>query len=383
MAYCALIPLENVLVASFGGSINKYIGLLIVGCIVIWMFGSRRPKLFIGGYKYVLAFAGLAFASYLWTIGDPGNSYYSILFNITIFTLIFIQYPLYLSEKRMIYFGMIIVGLVLAMIMLGGGQSVNVNDISGGRVTLVFGGFVIDNNNLAVALSIPLMCSVGFIAENKKIIIRLFYVFSGVVMLIAILITGSRGGLLALIAGMTIYIIKKNNGLKIRTIVIGVVLVGVFLFVMQFFLSDGIASRFTLTSIIQSGGTGRTIIWMRLLDVFVNSNFLRQLFGYGYGMEARVLQNTWGHFTAAHNDFIQVLIDLGVVGLITYVVFWVKSIHFAKNNDRAIELGLLFIMFVSSMSMEIIVKKMLWLVLYFVFVPIIDKTNSLSINDDY
>ena len=370
MVYCALIPLENVLVASIGGSINKYIGLLIAGFISLWIICKRDGiKIHIGEFKCVLAFAGLALISFFWTLGDTGNSYHSMLFNITIFTFIFIQYPLYEKERKMIYFGMIIVGVILAVIMFSGGQTVNVNDISGGRVTLVFGGLQIDNNNLAVALSIPLIASFGLITGNIKKAVRLLCVGAAIVILLAILLTGSRGGLLALIVGLTACVIKVNNGIKVRTIIVSAVLVLTLLIVMQYFLSEGIASRFTLNSVISSGGTGRFLIWEHIIDAFKDSNIFRELFGYGYSMQARVLQNTWGFYTAAHNDFLQVLLDLGVVGLIVYIRFWVKSISYAIRVNRYIELGLLFTLLFSSMSMEILVKKMLWLVIYLVFVP--------------
>lgn len=55
MMYSALIPLENVLAASFGGSINKYIGLLIMGLICMWCIKNRNTRIYIP--KQMFAFS--------------------------------------------------------------------------------------------------------------------------------------------------------------------------------------------------------------------------------------------------------------------------------------------------------------------------------------
>lgn len=369
--YCALIPLENVLAASLGGSVNKYIGIAIIISILIWKsYSSSRLNFSIRGLLPILSFAFFALLSVAWTTGETGNSYYNIMLNMTVFTIVFVQYPIREDELVYTYVLMVIVGIVLSLLLITGSQFASINNISGGRMTLTFGGLQIDNNNLAVSLFIPIVCSVNFIINSNRLIVKLINSASLILMMYAVLVTGSRGGLLAGVVGLTVYAIKNSNTVRVRTIILWAALGGILLILIQYFLSEGLSGRFSIADVIQSGGTGRTIIWSHCLDAYKNSNPFRQLFGYGYSMEAQILHQTWGPYTSAHNDFLQVLLDLGLIGEFLYVSFWINSIKQALKTERYVVLALVIVMLVSSLSMEVLVKKMFWLVVYLNIVPI-------------
>jgi O-antigen ligase len=367
--YFALIPLENVLTASIGGSVNRYIGIVIIAIIVIkYTLPSRM--LSVRGFKSILLFFGYAMLSLIWTIGS-GNSYPSILINMVICTLAFIQAPLNRRELQLIHLAIVFAGVILSLIMMSGGSSTVVNNISGGRMTLVIGGLEIDNNNLAVSLSICALIAFSLFYENEFNFhaIKIIGLICFIIITIAVFYTGSRGGLLAEIGGLVIYLWKAGHGMNLRTLLIGALAIIVFTFIVQNLLSGGLAERFTLESVISSGGTGRTTIWAHALTTFSKSSIGREFFGYGFGAFGHMQQINWGYYVASHNDFIGVLLELGFVGEIFYIGVWVSLIKHALQHRNWVGLALLVVVMIGSLSLEMLVKKMLWMAWYLVLVP--------------
>lgn len=363
--YFALIPLENVLAASIGGSVNKYLGILAMGIIIFKHL--RNGKISIRNYIPIICFFAFALMSFLWSIGAD-NSYLSILINMTFCTLVFIQVPLRKSEENLIFYSIVIAGVVLALMMLTGSRATAINTMSGGRMTLVFGGLMIDNNNLAVSISICAMVAFYLFYKSSIPFMKAVWIISFFLITIAIFYTGSRGGLLAEIVGLALYIWKAGDGVKFRTIFLGALAIILFGIIMQYFLAGGLASRFSIADVIASGGTGRTRIWGDALRSYWNDSIFRQLFGYGFGTFGKTQGMFWGHYTASHNDFVGILIELGVVGGILFILIWINLFKLCITEKNWIALSLLAVVFAGSLSIEMLIKKMLWLVWYFALV---------------
>lgn len=375
--YFALIPIENVFVANIGGSVNRYIGIVI--SIIIILKYLMSGKIYIGNYKAVFAFFGYALISGIWSIGAD-NSYITILINMVVCTLIFIQVPLHKREANFINFCIVLSGIILSLILISGGSATEINTISSGRMTLVLGGLVIDNNNLAVSLSICALVAFSFFYEEMPKLYRILGLVCFLTITVAIFLTGSRGGLLAEIGGLIFYLLKSGKGVRIRTIIIGIVLFFTFTYILQNILSSSLTQRFTLEAVINSGGTGRTTIWKNAIYTYNHSGLFRQIFGYGYGTFGKVQQLHWGRLVASHNDFIGTLIELGIIGEMLFITVWIMLIHKSVKDRNWLALSLLVVTLIGSLSLEMVVKKMLWMTWYFVLVPQIEKKNII---DDY
>lgn len=119
--------------------------------------------------------------------------------------------------------------------------------------------------------------------------------------------------------------IKKKFFKNILVISVGILIVWSFIYIGNSYVGGRLLMRFN--EIDESGGAGRLEIWTYVLSYFQNSSFIEQLFGHGH----RAVNNI-GWASAAHNDFIEVLFDYGIVGLIVYLL-----IHFVLIN-RAFQL---------------------------------------------
>ena len=92
---------------------------------------------------------------------------------------------------------------------------------------------------------------------------------------------------------------------------------------------------------IEGKTSGRDYIIMKLWSFYTNTSILQQIFGAGFARTLSIAGNY------AHNDWIEMLIDCGFVGLLLYGLFYValiRRIIFSIDKVKRL-LSLLFIAF--------------------------------------
>ncbi len=129
-----------------------------------------------------------------------------------------------------------------------------------------------------------------------------------------------RGGIAAMGLGLVVYgltYLFSARQLK-RSTIIGsvlllVVLVGVFIVVAT---SDeaNLVERFA--NMETDEGSGRSAVWYTAVQLIENSDFIPLLFGHGYDQVA--MNSFYG--LSAHNDFLEVTYDYGLIGVILYLM---------------------------------------------------------------
>lgn len=363
MFYSALIPLENVLATSIGGSINKYVGLLIIGLIIVWYIKNDKQRVQIP--KWMFLFSVFAFCTMFWSI-NKNYQILSVMINVVFFTLIAIQYPLTKNEKKNIIYAIFIGGVIVSAMMLSGGSFTSINSIDRDRMTITIGGLIVDNNNLAVSLGMCFISGFSLMFKKKINLLKRITIIIGLVLIIVgILRTGSRGGLLALVAGGILFLFLSDSGLRLRTIIIGAACIFFCMYYIQNYMSASLASRFSISEVVASGGTGRMDIWIHALRYYLDSSIPRIFFGYGFGSFTVLMEDAIGIAKAAHNDIIQLLLEMGLVGVILYFKMWIEMGQYAWKNKNSTVVSLLVVVLVGSLSMEMLIKKMLWLA-YFI-----------------
>lgn len=190
---------------------------------------------------------------------------------------------------------------------------------------LPFGSFVSRNNFagwMEMAIAVPLgMIFTGSVSQDK----RLIYITAAVLMGVSIVLSGSRGGLIALVLQLGFLVLvtymsrdRSSTGLRLvfgisvfAAIIAGTVFVG---------------GENTLTRIsdqgVAEGVVTRPQIWTTTLKMIRDS----QPFGVGlgaFGVAYTKYDNASGfeRVEQAHNDYLQVVSDAGVVGAVIGLVF--------------------------------------------------------------
>ncbi|MBP6002989.1 MAG: O-antigen ligase family protein [Pyrinomonadaceae bacterium] len=220
-----------------------------------------------------------------------------------------------------------------------------------------FGSFVNRHNFAAyieMAVSIPMgMLFVGAVSRDKK----LLYITGITVMCVALLLSGSRGGLVALLAqiSLLIFLTTRAHGAKkvalrvaLSVVLIGAVIVGAF-----FVGGETSLSRFAETAVSKDITTNRTHIWSITINAIKNN----LPFGAGLGAFAQAYTpyddfNGLERVEQAHNDYLQVLADAGLIGaliggFLLFLIFRVgrQGISVENTFRRGVAVGALSGMF--------------------------------------
>lgn len=189
-----------------------------------------------------------------------------------------------------------------------------------------FGSFVNRHNFAAfmeMTIALPLgLVFVGAVSKDK----RLLYFTAIGLMGIALLLSGSRGGLVAFLAQIFFLAILTTNtksyGQIALKIGLAVLLVGVIIGGSVFIGGESSLTRFADTAISKDITTNRTHIWSVTWEAIKEN----PVFGAGLGAfnAAYAKHDTFNgmeRVEQAHNDYLQVLADAGIVGLIIGLFF--------------------------------------------------------------
>jgi O-antigen ligase len=102
-----------------------------------------------------------------------------------------------------------------------------------------------------------------------------------------------------------------------------------------------------------SGTSGRDVIW-EIYEAAIEKN---PWFGRGIGSGTLLLPNTEGYnkaISAAHNEYLRMTMDAGVVGLVVYIaalILWMRSeLRFMRRNEAVVFVGFMVAFAVYSLT---------------------------------
>ena len=185
-----------------------------------------------------------------------------------------------------------------------------------------FGSFVNRHNYAAymeMAMAVPLgLIFTGAITKDK----RLLYITAIALMGVSLLLSGSRGGLIAFIAEI-IFLVLLTTGTKNRSNLALKFALAVLLFVAVIGGAIFVGGDTSLTRVAETAAssdltTGRSNIWKVTVEV-IKANLP---FGAGFGAFGVAytphdnMSGGLGRVEQAHNDYLQVLADAGLIGLL-------------------------------------------------------------------
>jgi len=172
-------------------------------------------------------------------------------------------------------------------------------------------GIFADPNDLAIALVIVLPWMFLKLFESPSALERVFSALVMAVLVYALYLTASRGGLLAFAVLMMILLMRRF-GRGLGLVAGGLVLMAVFV----------LGPRMSSISTGEASAYGRVQAWGIGLDLFES----HPLFGVG----ARSF--TQYHFRTAHNSYVLCAAELGIFGLYP----WVLAIYLSIKNNQYI-----------------------------------------------
>ena len=184
-------------------------------------------------------------------------------------------------------------------------------------------------NPFGTYLVMLFLFSLGFYLKNEK---RKF-AFSSVVFFIALLLSGSRGALIALVVSLPFIFLDSKGSAKrdiLRTLFIviaGFILTRGLVYITPIVQNnlniniDFLSNLIRKDSLTGTSFTGRIEFWKAGLRAFIEKP--RTGFGLGTFFSAYFLgygKNQW-YSRFAHNHYIQTLTELGIIGFILFLIF--------------------------------------------------------------
>ena len=190
-----------------------------------------------------------------------------------------------------------------------------------------------------------ILCFLPFVLCVKKNSIKMIFLL---MISFSLLISMKRTAFLAFVIALFVsYIIDRHimgKGRKrklINTLVIFLTIItGIFMYnyIVDVFNLD-IILRLQQLSTDGWSGSGRDIIYRSVWHYQLNSTVGEWLIGRGYNgvsnTSAAGLGNLFYSSSAAHNDFLEILYDYGIIGLSIYLLFFIKLI---KHSIKLIKL---------------------------------------------
>ena len=218
-------------------------------------------------------------------------------------------------EKELIETAWIAVGLVCIYVCVTSTEVVS--EVENRAVVRVFG-FEEDQNQFCAYLIMPVLISIKRIFERRK-----FYPVYIIILLLsfyAVLKTGSRGGLIGVFAGAAIYISIGMKSMRARLgVILAAIAVGlIFVSVVMPMLPEDVRARYTIEAVQSDGGSGRFEIWQFLLNYTVQRPE-RLIRGSGVFSTYSIMRSGGLKNGVAHNAYIQILNDEGMIGLLLFV----------------------------------------------------------------
>ena len=182
---------------------------------------------------------------------------------------------------------------------------------SSGRGTIGTGAVAADPNYLAASFLLPLAVSIHGFLTARGLARKLAWLAVDAVLVFGILLTGSRGSMLA-VAVMLVFFMYTR--LLSRTMMIPLMAL---VLVLPFLMPDAFFNRLETT--VDTGGAGRTVIWEGGLVAFVH----HPLLGAGLNNFSTAYRDNVGsaplyhgsYVYGAHNVYLEVAVEMGVAGI--------------------------------------------------------------------
>lgn len=336
--YFLLLP-TTIAVNSAGNSILKLATIPIGLFFVVTLILSDR-KLQINGVHLALLLYTLCAVATLFCNANAGSvdSVIGYVLNAAIYICLTVipynQAELELMEKIQI----LLLAILNALVLFSNGSEAE-------RSTIMIMGQISDPNYLIGFFIFPLTVVLKRMVSGRH---SFFYLLLIALSLYCVFLSGSRGGMLAVMVTFIGFTLIYPSGFVKRVLVLvgGVVLILILWIVCRPILPESVVERMSVKAVVESGGTGRMEIWGAMLREIVDQPE-KLLLGRGINARHRLFVNGQWSGVAAHNQVIQILYNQGLVGLCSFLLLTGISFFRCVHRRKIVSVAILGMMALS------------------------------------
>ncbi len=353
-----VIPWENSVDVPGIGTISRLIGLLtaITWLLAVVIEGDmRRPGLFHG---LVTSFVAWSALSLFWSV-DPPSTVRVVWTYVQLLVLVYLLWDLYATPTRIraglqayVLGAYVAIGSIVFNLLMGQAGPVN-------RYTVT--GFNADTAGLLLAIGMPIAWGLGLLQmrQGRGGLLRWLNLTYMPLAFLGIALTATRTALLATLPAILLAIASLARLSPRRRLFIGLLAVAGVLAVVPLIPQTSVERFLTTSSEISSGALGgRGHIWSMGLKTYAQHPVL--------GVGAGAFRTAVGIGKVAHNTFISILVELGIVGITLFLgIVGVALAHALRHPPWGTRfwLTLLVVWAVAASSLTWETRKLTWLVL--------------------
>lgn len=289
--------------------------------------------------------------------------YYIYRYGFILFLLFYFYSKNFYSKRKLYIF--ILFSLSLQAID-GGYQSITGTDIFNQNIGNIYQGLTggTSNRNIfSFFMGLGVLLTVMYTKYDKKgilFILSLLFIF-------CTLFSYSRAIWVSLFFSLLIFVVLNFREFKKKNYIYFSIYL--FLIVIVFLNSEGLVGRFNL--LLEGYSSNRTDIWMHGLSL-IKENWV-----FGYGVDNFELYK-YKVFTSMHNHTLEILFDLGVVGLISFSILLFSILkELKKYNSSVLFCFLMYFLIDGNFGESIISSKTflssITLLVFFIYIKRIEK----------
>lgn len=321
-------------------SIIYFITLMIFGIITLLNIITYKKLLFDKKVAWMLLFVAFAGISYFWA----GNkkSVISVLLILIANELIayFIMLLIHYKNKRFEYIlNSIIIGTIILALRL-----FIPNGFLAYYSTRTIDGFNANYLGMYAAVSAN-FALYYFFNESKNKNKKILYIICFILSIIITILSFSRKAIIFVILPMAIYYIFKDYSLKKSIIRIFISIVAVGILLLMLFKVDilyntmGYRIEAMINGVFNTGGEIDASVSARMKMIEVGKELFveKPIFGYGLNnyKDMLLIKKPYGMTNVyAHNNYIELAVDLGIIGLLIYYSFYILIILYTIKNFK-------------------------------------------------
>lgn len=366
-----LTPIESISIIQGGNFSLPKLSVLLL--IIVYLFRTSRGKLFSNVFLGIMGvYSAWALVTSIFSINAEGAVARWFSFLVPLLVLIYILNRLVTDEKniRNIMLSFVAGCCIPICIMIYFTMQGVTGELN--RMTA----FEQDQNELSVMLSIAASFVFILLKQNYPKIVNILLVVFLCVCLVAILLTGSRTGLIIFLA-VSMFGLVSFGKKGILWAVLSIIFITPL--ILPFIPESNIERLLETQEQVSEGDfTGRGYVWERGLTAFHSQNPIRMLLGVGYDQFQFLYNQNYGTFTAPHNTYLSVYVELGIIGFLIflYILFYVfrKTITLCRSNRTLVYLGLFLPIIIAMVTLGLQTRRWLWIILFLIYkIYCIDK----------
>ena len=353
--YMFLCPAEIALNIIFK-STTKYVGMLVLGAWLATIIYEDRDGRTNISKQVISTFIWLIYClvSLAWGTESSYTTEYITTYLQMGLLLFICTSETWNQHESEIFIQVYLYGSIMtavAMNFFGG------NEFSG-RGTIEILGKYCDSNQVAANIVPAVLISYyKAFKENEYLQKRVFYIAVFLFTTYAVLMTSSRGGLVAIIIGIAVITTIQIRG---QQLAIGQFLpiIAIAVITLQFLPLSTRQRLFNFSSYTDeyAYGGSRLTLWAYLFDDFD----AQWLIGHGVGSTIPCFISKLGYESGVHNTFLLVLYEVGFVGFAFFIYPYISMIVYHYLHKNVIPCVLIIAAMVSSFFLDALNLRYLW-----------------------